>query len=359
MVNRQTTQSLTRFFLKAGLFPMLLLVSFSFAHAGWQIVLDPEGQRIYRATWSRKGNYPNRGACDKARLSAVPSSDRLWAMHTHCEGSDDPSGNVRQPGQSGDGQPGDEVPGNDNQEVIDEMNRRAAEEKQREAERQRKFEQEKQGLLNSFKPGGGIASGTPGLSSESSAPVLGLKPGGIPIQAPAPGAGSSGLVIKPATTAIPQPASNGGNAKAMQEAQKRIAELQRQVSGIQTLLRQYSRTLANNSSEFDKWGNTVDEAYRTALKNRDELQYSPEKIIQIIGETYSDLAAIGQSWFSINRLNKDTVKIGGEVQHLSYRMERLMKEIECLKGCKGPGAAQQMDKCRGKTRLSTPPPAPW
>ena len=234
-----------------------------------------------------------------------------------------------------------------------------------------------------------------------------------------------------------------------------MVELKQVVSGIQTLLRQYTRSLANNSAEFDSWGKTVDGSYNSVLSNSREyvlglfLEYNLlgnlkkaqkdsfgelgrlvssdnpkiqawlrkelggkrvdferfEKLVKLgqaegdfsgllntddglrknldalilvndildsvgkgvpgggtfqharmIGETYADLASISFSWFSINRLKKDTDKLTQEVDSLSFEMRNIMKEMDCLENCVSTPTEKCMGRCTGKTRLSSPPP---
>jgi len=253
-------------------------------------------------------------------------------------------------------------------------------------------------------------------------------------------------------------------------AEARIAELRLDISKTQVALKRLSKDLMNNSSEFETWGNTVDEATRNTLekskeyvlslfvdqilvgkldrdftknvlyKKLDELvnaqdpavkawlgqQYLERKVTaesmkqtltllqsspdltehvaglfgaitpengkeldslilagdllnslnrtykdqlgvlhklemplqhaKMIGEAYTDVAAICYSWFNINELTAKNDDYIREVNVLSGRMEYAMKEMHCLEGCvKGPDASC-MERCQGRSRLSTPPP---
>ncbi|MBN2419869.1 MAG: hypothetical protein JXL81_10825 [Deltaproteobacteria bacterium] len=84
----------------------------------------------------------------------------------------------------------------------------------------------------------------------------------------------------------------------------------------------------------------------------------PFQHARIIGETYSDLASVCYSWFSINRLEKDTEKLSREVDSLAVRMRKTIKEIECLESCTFNYTEGCMEKCAGKTRFHSPPPVP-
>lgn len=77
---------------------------------------------------------------------------------------------------------------------------------------------------------------------------------------------------------------------------------------------------------------------------------------KMIGETYSDLAAICYSWYSIRKLNTDNEDMAQKVALLSAGMEQRMHEIECLKDCMKNYTDRCLENCTGKTRWSTPPP---
>lgn len=258
-----------------------------------------------------------------------------------------------------------------------------------------------------------------------------------------------------------------------QRAQERIAELRLDISKTQLSLKRLTKDLVNNSSEFETWGKTVDDAYKNTLKKTFEygvglfvdhilvgklernhyknvlypkleqlinaqnpelkiwlgrqyqerkvtaeslkqavalLQSSPdvassvaglfgvitpesgktlEALIlagdllnslnqtykdelgvlhrialplqhaRMIGEAYTDLAAIGFSWFNINKLEVQTEQFTNEVSLLSHRMEYSMKQMTCLEGCLKNTSENCVDQCQGKSRLSSPvPPLP-
>ena len=77
---------------------------------------------------------------------------------------------------------------------------------------------------------------------------------------------------------------------------------------------------------------------------------------KMIGETYSDLAAICYSWYSIRKLNTDNEDMAQKIALLSAGMEQRMHEIECLKDCMKNYTDRCLENCTGKTRWSTPPP---
>lgn len=258
----------------------------------------------------------------------------------------------------------------------------------------------------------------------------------------------------------------------LQEIRRQISDRERQIASIQNWLKLYSSALRNNSSEYEKWGDTIDAAFNNALDtsrdyfighfieynlfgmlerstvkgvykdlgaflgvkdpniqkwivdetrrrgvkievlhkvvtsvtlsgdflgvlkgdphnvkdNLDALlfvnslfdaivtnlkRFENTKVAQflkkyrladkfaearVIGETYSDLAAICYGWLSIDRLNTDNNAMAREIKSLSFRMQQSEKELGCLKSCIDKYSAHCQDQCTGKTRLSTPPP---
>lgn len=116
----------------------------------------------------------------------------------------------------------------------------------REAEKQKALEQEKADLLKKLK---GVSSG--------SSPMK-------------PKTGSAGeLQLKPYHQS-PTPVASSGSKMDVEQVQKRIAELQRNIIAIQNILRAYSRTLHGNKTEFETWASTVDEAYEDVLAGSQE-----------------------------------------------------------------------------------------
>ena len=77
---------------------------------------------------------------------------------------------------------------------------------------------------------------------------------------------------------------------------------------------------------------------------------------KMIGETYSDIAAMCFSWYHIRKLNADNEEIAQKVGLLSAGMEQRMKEIDCLKDCMKKYTDRCLENCTGKTKWSTPPP---
>lgn len=58
----------------------------------------------------------------------------------------------------------------------------------------------------------------------------------------------------------------------LKDAEDKILALQKNISQIQKSLQVYSKSLHNNTAEFEKWGNTVDVAYKNVIENtKDEI----------------------------------------------------------------------------------------
>lgn len=413
-------------------------------YAEWQIEYDETAARVlYLGENRRRGNFATCAECEKYRTSRP----QFEVMHSSCVGYDSPAA---APSRAPAARPRRTTPSYNNdreyRRALKEQQRREneelrrakeqqKEEQRKEAERRLEFEKNKMELLGTMK---GVSShGLKLKSSASSESLLKLK-----------GAG---------TVRAGSAAPRAYTEKQIQEARKRILKLQWKVMGIQTLLRQFSRTLMTNSSEFETWQNTVDESYRNVLDNSkdyvlglfieknlfgslkgvrkdafgkleritrssdpkirrwlakelggrriDPKQF--EKVVKLglaegdfagllatddnaekylnaliltsdlleivekdvpggnlfqharmIGSTYADLASICYSWFSINRLTRENEKYAREVSSLSFRMREAMKEMKCLEHCLDNYSDRCMEKCAGKTRLSTPPPLP-
>jgi hypothetical protein len=70
----------------------------------------------------------------------------------------------------------------------------------------------------------------------------------------------------------------------------------------------------------------------------------------------TDLTSEITSWHKINKINKQNEQWSSEVKSLSYRMETKVQEMNCLNACVDNPSSGCVDKCREKTKLSTPPP---
>lgn len=62
------------------------------------------------------------------------------------------------------------------------------------------------------------------------------------------------------------------------------------------------------------------------------------------------------AWYKINKIDKQNEQCSSEVKSLSYRMETKVQEMNCLNACVDNPSSGCVDKCRGKTKLSTSPP---
>lgn len=408
----------------------LLLMGNNTSYAKWEIEYSDQLVNAMRrqghSIQKQVGSYANRAECEEARQRAgTQSGDPLLAMHMQCIGFDDPSSQAQPlplpPSSAG-----------------------TAEEELK----QKVFDQEKAGLLKSLK---GVHSKDSGAATYSDGTgKLKLKRNSNP----------------PASGTIPAHTID------VQKINRRIADLQRNIVGIQNLLQSYSKTLHGNRTEFEKWEATVQEAYDDVLDNSKEyvlqmfLKYNllgslerslqksvfgqlgnyfsnsdpaarkwlmeqtrPDQIklsrlkkvvevgnlsgdfatllkggheetrrnmdallfvnslletkeivkyekmlknsksfnelpgeyfsqAKMIGETYANLSAIVYSWYSIKKLTYAVESYGRAINSLGHRMRLAMKETDCLKRCLEFPEEQCMDRCAGKTRLSTPPPLP-
>jgi|GEM_PF-3412771 hypothetical protein len=405
------------------------------ARAGWQIEYSDRMVGAIRQ-WGysqskRVGYYATRAACEDAlRRGVTQSGDPTLARHAKCVGFDDVVAKPK-PAPA----PAKPIQGSGTTQGTDKEQERLIQEQ----ERQKALEREKAALLAGLR---GVSPGNPGT-----------------------------LVLKPVPDPKP-PASSPVKPIDPEQINRRIAELQREISGIQTLLRGYSRTLHGTRSEFEKWEQTVDESYNEVFDSSKEylaqmflsynmlgaLERSVQKTVymkvaaflgsddpavkkwlvqqvrgdttqlarlkkvvdvgvlsgdfaslltggqeetkrnldallfvnslmetgdivnyekmleksnlfkelpggyftqaRMIGETYANLSAIAHGWYSIRKLTDDVSRYDREIQSLSFRMKQAMKETECLKRCLQDPADRCMDRCAGKTRLSTPPPLP-
>lgn len=191
----------------------------------------------------RVGDYGSLAECEAAIRQAVSQSgDPSLANHMLCVGcssSPTPGSPSSSPSSPSPTSPSP-VPAPASPSI--------AEMERRERERREAFETDRSKLLGTLR---GDSSSAGGLSFRKTSV-------------------GSGLPLKDGSTAQPVKADTGTEsalAREMQEARARITELQRGVSGIQTILGQYTKSLINNSAETTKWGDLVDEAYTSVLDN--------------------------------------------------------------------------------------------
>jgi hypothetical protein len=107
------------------------------------------------------------------------------------------------------------------------------------------FQHDREALSQALKGGGQTATGL-GYKGTGNNTALSIKPAAPPAGAPAD----------------PQPT--------VARAHARMTELRARLTGLQTLLRQFGRDLANDAAAFDNWGATVDGASRQVLRDSRE-----------------------------------------------------------------------------------------
>jgi hypothetical protein len=160
------------------------------------------------------------------------------------------------------------------QREIEEQRRREEDEAKR---RQEEFERSKQDALKSMK---GVTKGELGLKGFDSGSDIGLKgigddgTGGLGLKgiADAPVVdlhGAGGKKESVANASVMEPPA-GEIQKGINAARMRIPELERDVKGLQTLLKQFGASMRGNVSEFEKWQETFNAAADNSLKNAKE-----------------------------------------------------------------------------------------
>jgi len=101
--------------------------------------------------------------------------------------------------------------------------------------------------------------------------------------------------------------------------------------------------------------NSLNRTYKDKLGILHKLEM-PLQHAKMIGEAYTDVAAICYSWFNINKLAAQNDEYIREVNALGGRMETAVKEMNCLDGCVNALEEGCIDRCRGRSRLSSPVP---
>ncbi len=80
------------------------------------------------------------------------------------------------------------------------------------------------------------------------------------------------------------------------------------------------------------------------------------ELAKIIGTTYTNLAVIGYSWYSVKKTSANSDEMYNNVQILSAGIEQRKREIDCLEKCIKKYSGRCLEECTGKTKWSTPPP---
>jgi hypothetical protein len=81
--------------------------------------------------------------------------------------------------------------------------------------------------------------------------------------------------------------------------------------------------------------------------------YTPAKMSYVgLSSLNTELSA----WHRLREIDRENAGCSAESKSLSFRMEHKMREIGCLDSCLDTPSPGCVDKCRGKTALSTPPP---
>lgn len=80
------------------------------------------------------------------------------------------------------------------------------------------------------------------------------------------------------------------------------------------------------------------------------------ELAKIIGTTYTNLAVIGYSWYSVKKTSTNSDEMYNNVQVLAAGIEQRKREIDCLEKCIKNYKDRCLEACTGKTKWSTPPP---
>lgn len=82
----------------------------------------------------------------------------------------------------------------------------------------------------------------------------------------------------------------------------------------------------------------------------------PFSHLKMIVEAYSNVAAECVSWYKISSLTRQNDDYAVKVNELSFRMDKDIGEIGCLKVCLQDYSESCLNRCAGGSRLHTPPP---
>lgn len=219
---------------------------------------------------------------DEARVNALRATHEASCCSSSGKSSGGSSGSYQQPSIDwGEIQRSKEAE-RQRQREFEEQRKREEEEAKR---RQEEFERNKADALKSMK---GISENELGLKGFDSGGDIGLKGmgdagtrglglKGIADTPPKPAVDSSvvdlrdtgGEQVNDAKTSAIEPPANEIR-KGIDAAKKRIPDLERDVKGLQTLLKQFGASMRGNVSEFEKWQETFNAAADNSWKNAKE-----------------------------------------------------------------------------------------
>lgn len=107
------------------------------------------------------------------------------------------------------------------------------------------------------------------------------------------------------------------------------------------------------------WDISRDEDYKKTIEGLSWLAgiiSKPFSHIKMSVEAYTNVISECVAWRNISQITKKNEAYSKKVKELSFRMEKHMKETECLQTCIGNYSDGCVNRCRGGSRLHTPPP---
>ncbi|RJQ45963.1 MAG: hypothetical protein C4538_07560 [Nitrospiraceae bacterium] len=130
-------------------------------------------------------------------------------------------------------------------------------------------------------------------------------------------------------------------------------------------LAEYNKNIINGleavKTTYDlyAWDISKDEDYEKIIEGLSWLAgfiSKPFSHYKMSVEAYTNVVAECYSWKKINHLNKQNDEYYDKVNEFSFRMNKNIKEITCLKDCMNDYREGCYNKCGGGSRLHTPPP---
>lgn len=205
------------------------------------------------------------------------------------------------------------------QRELEEQRTREEEEARK---KQEEFERDKRDALRSLK---GIGESELGLKGAAAGSDSGLKGPGD--------AGTGGLGLKGIPDAPPRLPAEPPTAeirKGIDAAKRRIPELEGDVKGLQTLLRQFGASMRGNVSEFETWQETFNASAENSLKNAKEYGLSMFLQYNLLGSLESRVRkdVFGRLDGLINSSDPKMRKwLGGQIKKRNVELDKVKKVV--------------------------------
>lgn len=199
------------------------------------------------------------------------------------------------------------------QKEPEEQSKRKEEEARK---KQEEFERDKHDALRSMK---GIGEGELGLKGADAGSDFGLKR-----------TGDAGAKSESGTKAPVAEPPAAEIKKGIEGAKKRIPELEGDVKGLQTLLRQFGASMRGNVSEFEKWQETFNASAENSLKNAKEYGLSMFLQYNLLGSLESRVKkdVFGKLDGLINSSDPKMRKwLGGQIKKRNVEIDRVKKVV--------------------------------